>query len=107
MTPPLVALWVHLNWILGFEVSFWHVPVGLMSSLLFLSYLERTPIYKLWKVFLVGLILLGLALLWSTSRYDLSWDGPGYHQEAIIQLESGHNPVYDHLIEDQTVALFG
>ncbi len=101
MIPPLVALWVHLSWILGFEVSFWHVPVGLLSSLLFLSYLERTPIYKLWKVFLVGLILLGLALLWSKSRYDLSWDGPGYHQEAIIQLESGHNPVYDHLVEDQ------
>ncbi|HYC80040.1 MAG TPA: hypothetical protein VEC17_03360 [Candidatus Binatia bacterium] len=33
----------------------------------------------------------------SSSVYDLSYDGQTYHQEAIIQLANGWNPIYERL----------
>lgn len=39
-------------------------------------------------VFLLGIYVCG-------KYYDLSWDGQAYHQEAIIQLANGWNPLRD------------
>jgi hypothetical protein len=38
-----------------------------------------------------------LSLEISKSFYDISYDGQAYHQEALIQLVRGWNPVYHHL----------
>ncbi|MCM3591725.1 hypothetical protein M4D58_13960 [Brevibacillus borstelensis] len=47
---------------------------------------------------LAGLALvLGISLYASAHTYDLSWDGQTYHQEAIILLKDGWNPVYEQL----------
>ncbi|MCM3560192.1 hypothetical protein M4D57_16620 [Brevibacillus borstelensis] len=47
---------------------------------------------------LAGLALvLGISLYVSAHTYDLSWDGQTYHQEAIILLKDGWNPVYEQL----------
>jgi len=38
----------------------------------------------------------------SQSFYDISYDGQAYHQEALIQLVRGWNPVYHHLSGSET-----
>lgn len=35
--------------------------------------------------------------------YDVSWDGQTYHQEAIIKLQEGWNPIYDQHLDEEIV----
>ncbi len=42
---------------------------------------------------LAAIFLLGISV--SGKVFDLSWDGQAYHQEAIIQLANGWNPLHD------------
>ncbi|MEO4054115.1 hypothetical protein [Solibacillus sp. CAU 1738] len=36
----------------------------------------------------------------SGKYYDISWDGQSYHQEAIINLQQGWNPIYDEDLDE-------
>lgn len=45
-------------------------------------------------IFSFTLIVIGCIQL-SEEVYDFSYDGQGYHQEALIQLKEGWNPLYD------------
>ncbi len=53
------------------------------------------------KVFAWALATVSVAfvasLVLSTVFFDVSWDGQTYHQEAVIQLANGWNPVYERL----------
>ncbi|WP_281216949.1 hypothetical protein [Lysinibacillus capsici] len=49
---------------------------------------------------IVFLIIIGAVKL-STIVYDFSYDGQAYHQEALIQLKSGWNPLYEEVVIDQ------
>jgi hypothetical protein len=41
------------------------------------------------------LTIVGAALLGAAAVYDLSWDGQVYHQEAVLALRGGWNPLHD------------
>ncbi len=49
------------------------------------------------KAFLFFLIALTASLALSLFYFDVSYDGQAYHQEAVIQLARGWNPVYETL----------
>ncbi|TDF93853.1 hypothetical protein [Paenibacillus piri] len=47
-------------------------------------------------------LLFGVCFWVSGSFYDLSYDGQAYHQESVIYLDNGWNPVYDEPIHEPT-----
>lgn len=51
---------------------------------------------------LTGLLFLTIAIcsFISGKIYDFSWDGQTYHQEAVLQLHSGWNPLYDEDLDE-------
>jgi hypothetical protein len=66
---------------------------GVLTSCVFASRFGRRPLPLLGTLALLfGLI--GLAAVVSGRFYDLSCDGQYYHQEAVVQLARGWNPVH-------------
>ena len=45
--------------------------------------------------------LLAISIVLSMKFFDLSYDGQGYHQEAIIQLSNGWNPFLEPIVDSQ------
>ncbi len=43
----------------------------------------------------VGIVTVVSATLIAGAFFDLSWDGQFYHQEAVLQIDEGWNPVHD------------
>ncbi|SFL72554.1 hypothetical protein SAMN03159341_10918 [Paenibacillus sp. 1_12] len=50
----------------------------------------------------VSVVLFALCFWISGSFYDLSYDGQAYHQESVIYLANGWNPVYDEALNVST-----
>ena len=46
---------------------------------------------------LIAVLITGSAMVIAGVFYDLSWDGQAIHQEAVLQLAGGWNPVYSRL----------
>ena len=52
----------------------------------------------------IGLLLtIFISVLLAGLLHDFSWDGQTYHQDAVIQLANGWNPVYDDGLNQQVV----
>lgn len=81
---------------LGGGISKWSLLASLLVTILLCLILGRKEKYNiennLITVILLGLCL-GIALFVATKTIDFSWDGQSYHQEALIQLKNGWNPV--------------
>jgi hypothetical protein len=60
-----------------------------------------TVVYLLFSV----IVLIGVALFVSNWFIDYSYDGQSYHGEAIIQINNGWNPDYDHIPGNDIVSL--
>lgn len=91
-----------ISFLLGFSLTFWPLILGLCSGLIFLHLAAgRYFVEKRFKI-VFGLILsftiiLFISIFISSQFYDVSVDGQYYHQEAIIQLAEGWNPVYEQI----------
>ena len=56
---------------------------------------DRAPFRRMAGIGAAYLVVLALGASFSLLFYDLSYDGQFYHQEAIIRLAQGWNPVHD------------
>ena len=72
----------------------------LLGSFYFLIGKEKFLKYTFWGsiIFFVAVVK---SYLISGYFYDVSWDGQMYHQEAIIQLVNGWNPIFAKLTDNQ------
>lgn len=54
----------------------------------------------------IFIIIVSLSLFISGKYFDTSHDGQMYHQEAVIQLQEGWNPIYDEQLNETAYAPF-
>ncbi|AIG27752.1 hypothetical protein EGH10_19355 [Brevibacillus laterosporus] len=95
-----IVLSASILFLLGVSIStasFWVAVCASIVCLLAMTYTffttRRTTMFL---SLLMGLgLVFGVSWYVSTATYDLSWDGQTYHQEAIILLKNGWNPVHD------------
>lgn len=78
-----------------------HVPVSqyfLYSSIILsigsVYFLSKDKYSFFFSILFLAFILLILYFL-SIYLFDVSWDGMSYHQETIVRLKNGWNPVYE------------
>ncbi|NHN31944.1 hypothetical protein [Paenibacillus agricola] len=92
-----------------FGISITKLHVGLVIALaagvawMTVKMLHLEHPVRYWGVALAASALLFVVCFWiSGSFYDLSYDGQAYHQEAVIYLADGWNPVYDEALSVPT-----
>lgn len=84
--------------------SHFFMAAGITLLYAFLSCFLPPGRNRIFKISLVLVLLMSsffVCLLISRNFFDLSYDGQAYHQEAIIQLAQGWNPVYEQLTSPQ------
>lgn len=90
------------GFLFDFSISPYHLYISLFSLFAFIiaSCLLFPFRHKLMVfLFLFGLLTASFFLSFAVSErfFDLSYDGQAYHQEALLQLVRGWNPVYHQL----------
>ncbi|WP_312114192.1 hypothetical protein [Brevibacillus reuszeri] len=95
-----IVLSTSILFLLGISVSvisFWLSAVAALSCLAGgLLFFVSSHRLKWYGSLLVGLaVIVGSSWYTSANMFDLSFDGQTYHQEAIILLKEGWNPVHD------------
>jgi hypothetical protein len=92
--PLLILLLAVLGFTLGIRLNPWTLPVAAASTLVFLRVFSGS-----WRATgLLGAVLIGLHLVAyfvACAFFDGSYDGIGYHQEAILRLAAGWNPLFE------------
>jgi hypothetical protein len=104
--PPLIGLaalitWNTLGWLVGVPVHALSVlPAGLAWIISGLwvarSLFANQALRRGAGALAVQLLLFGLGLALCGGVYDFSFDGQWYHQEGVLRLSEGWNPVYDY-----------
>lgn len=88
------------------EMTIW---LSAIVSLFFQAWYVNKVAQKKAIVFLSSCLMLvllfGFSIFLAGNVYDLSYDGQAYHQEAIIQLARGWNPIYTRLDGQATANL--
>jgi hypothetical protein len=92
---------------LKFSISFYVVIISLVVSTIWCCWaskryfrekdLEHSSVFIL--LLFIFFITLYSCIVISGSFFDLSWDGQAYHQETVIQLMNGWNPIYSNVGE--------
>jgi hypothetical protein len=104
LIPSIVFVLATLLWFICVPVNGWLflVSIGLAAGISYQAFSPRS--LKEWSwLFLGGLIIVG-SLLIAVQFYDCSFDGQWYHQDAIIFLSDGWNPVWDAAISNNAVS---
>ena len=91
-----------LGFLVGIPISKWQFPTGCLLALfcnffVFGYFSNELKNIRLWKVTGTCLGLIVGLMLFSSSFYDVSFDGQWYHQETVIRLKEGWNPVYNQI----------
>ncbi|MCG7316675.1 hypothetical protein [Brevibacillus laterosporus] len=95
-----IVLSTSILFLLGVSISTTSFWVAVCASIVCLLVMTHT-FFTSRRATMFFSLLMGLGLIFgiswytSTATYDLSWDGQTYHQEAIILLKNGWNPVHD------------
>ncbi|KAA6339686.1 hypothetical protein EZS27_012394 [termite gut metagenome] len=103
LTIPFFTLFfASLLFVFGGTLNGFIFPMGILSSF-GLSYFFAKSLYQrsqisqiLKKSFLVAMASIIISLFLGMILYDYSFDGQWYHQEIIITLSNGWNPIYQH-----------
>lgn len=84
--------------LLGQTINKLVVPVGYLASVI-IGYLLMKKLNLKQFILVQGIVLalLIISFLIAGQFYDVSWDGMGYHQNAIIELSKGWNPIREKL----------
>ena len=97
-----IILFVSTGFFFHVSITPYHLPMGLISLAAFLvascflfPFRQKLLAFLLLSGLLAGSFYLSFEV--SKSFFDISYDGQAYHQEALIQLARGWNPVYHHL----------
>ena len=98
----VTILFVSAGFFFGVPITPYHLPISLFSlaaftiaSCFLFPFRQKVVAFLLLSGLLIGSFYLSYEV--SKSFYDISYDGQAYHQEALIQLVRGWNPVYHHL----------
>ena len=93
-----IFLFSFLGFIVNFPIQKWYSIVALFVAIVSqVFYNKKSELARREVVFQCGLIFVSILIsgLLSQIFWDYSWDGRNYHQEAIILLSSGWNPVFE------------
>ena len=98
----VIILFVSLGFFFDFSITPFYLYISLFSLFAFtIASCVAFPFQNKIIAFmlLVGLLAASFFLSFEVSQsfFDLSYDGQAYHQEALIQLIRGWNPVYQQL----------
>ncbi len=93
---------ISLTFLIKGSVSEWHLILGIAASGIYCFWFACSPTTTLrptdalYGIFAaIGLLL--TCVIVSHFWFDISWDGQAYHQEAVISLKNGWNPIYEKL----------
>jgi hypothetical protein len=91
---------VAMTLLAGGSVGPWQAPLALALAVAATASSRRSlrPGEAAWRLAILSLAVPAIVVAagWLGSRvYDVSWDGQAYHQEAILQLAAGWNPIRD------------
>lgn len=87
----------------GFSVRGWVLIPAFISALLLIGVVRRNiKVPPLWVLISTG--CLAFSLLISNLYFDVSFDGQWYHQDAIMFLSDGWNPIWDNSLVDSSVS---
>jgi hypothetical protein len=100
LLPSIVMVLTHASWFLGIEIGAWIFIISLILSAGIIFLLEKQPIRANITGLFVGLILTWGSIYVSGQFFDCSFDGQWYHQDAIILISEGWNPIWDNPIAD-------
>jgi len=104
LIPSIVFVLATLLGFIGVPINRWLflVSIGLAAGF---SYREFSPRFiKQWSWLFFGCLLIAASLLIAVQFYDCSFDGQWYHQDAIMFLSDGWNPVWDVAISNNAVS---
>ena len=93
-----IFLFSFLGFIVNFQIQKWYSIVALFVAIVSqVFYNKKSEFARREVAFQSGLIFVSILIsgLLSQIFWDYSWDGRNYHQEAIILLTSGWNPVFE------------
>lgn len=105
--PAGLLLLTGLSLLAGGTIGYWQAPVALLlaagtalagSRWLFPAWTWPRRLLPPLAV----LLIIGGAAWAGNAVYDLSWDGQAYHQDSIIQLAAGWNPVHSTTFPEPT-----
>lgn len=91
-----------LLFIIGVEISFFHLPLSIILSMVTFIFIKEKLGNKHNKkityiiLFAVFIAILAGSIYISYTRYDVTWDGRAYQQKAVIKLSEGWNPIYEY-----------
>jgi len=98
----VTILFVSMGFLFDFPITLNHLYFSILSILGFIiaayflfSFQHKVMVFLLLAGLWIGSFYLSIEV--SKSFFDLSYDGQAYHQEALIQLVRGWNPVYHQL----------
>jgi hypothetical protein len=89
-------------WSLGVEIGTWNLPLAAGAAAVTLAIgvnryvkggMAKAGAFAFLLAFLAGVFWLAVSL--AGAFYDVSYDGQGYHMEAVMKLHDGWNPFYD------------
>lgn len=104
LSPSIVFVFATLLWFIGVPISGWLILVSIGLSA-WISSKEISPqSIKQWGWLLLGCSSIAASLLIAIQFYDCSFDGQWYHQDAIIFLHDGWNPIWDANISNNVVS---
>lgn len=90
----LVLIVSNIFFVLGWKINFFTIPIAFLGCI-YLMKISGKNVKEIFLSILFSIPVLALSYLFAISYYDVSWDGQGYHQEAIYLLKNGWNPVYE------------
>jgi len=102
------VLFIRLGFFFGVTInsftlifSFITYCLSLSALLLFMNLAREKLIRYLFSLllFIIGSFIIGAISLLLSFTYDISWDGQGYHQTAVIALADNWNPIYEESIQ--------
>lgn len=81
---------------------YWIIAMLLAIGYSFISFKgEKKRIILLTNILFLGITF--SAFFVSHYFYDTSWDGQTYHQESVIELKEGWNPLYDGHLDEEII----
>jgi hypothetical protein len=101
--PALYVLISNLLLFFGFSVRGWILIPAFIGALFLIGFVRRNmKISPLWV--LISTSCFAFSLRISNLYFDVSFDGQWYHQDAIMFLSDGWNPIWDHALLDSAVS---